>query len=83
MSRHQTSSQSTIGSTQLPQDTSARQTLMPFSIPEPLLQDAATLEGGVNVRGPLTHDSGVPPIASQHNFIVQPLVTKEWNAGTF
>jgi len=36
-----------------------------------------------HVRGPLTHDSGAPPIASQHKFIVQPLVTKEWNAGTF
>ena len=23
------------------------------------------------------------PIASQHNFIVQPLVTKEWNARAF
>jgi len=29
------------------------------------------------VRGPLTHDPGAPPIASQRNFIVQPLVTKE------
>ena len=37
----------------------------------------------MNVRGPLTHDPGVPPIASQHNFIVQPLVTKEWNARAF
>ena len=35
------------------------------------------------VRGPLTHDPGAPPIASQHNFIVQPLVTKEWNARIF
>jgi len=35
------------------------------------------------VRGPLTHDSGVPLVTSQHNFIVQPLVTKEWNARTF
>jgi len=24
-----------------------------------------------------------PSIASQHNFIVQPLVTKEWNARAF
>jgi len=43
----------------------------------------SNLGGGVNVRGPLTHDSRAPPIASQHNFIVQPLVTKEWNARTF
>jgi len=43
----------------------------------------SNLGGGVNVRGPLTHDSGAPSIASQHKFIVQPLVTKEWNAGTF
>ena len=35
------------------------------------------------VRGPLIHDPRVPPIASQHNFIVQPLVTKEWNARAF
>jgi len=35
------------------------------------------------VREPLTHNSGVPPIASQHNFIVQPLVTKKWNARIF
>jgi len=43
----------------------------------------SNLGGGVNVRGPLTHDPGVPPVASQHNFIVQPLVTKEWNARAF
>ena len=41
------------------------------------------LRGGVNVREPLTHDPGAPPIASQCNFIVQPLVTKEWNARAF
>jgi len=41
------------------------------------------LRGGVNVRGPLTHDPGAPPITSQCNFIVQPLVTKEWNARAF
>jgi len=35
------------------------------------------------VRGPLTYDPRAPPIASQHNFIVQPLVTKEWNARAF
>jgi len=58
MSRHWTSLQSTIERTQLPQDTSARWTLTLFSSPELLLQGAATLEGGVNVRGPLTHDSG-------------------------
>jgi len=40
-------------------------------------------ENLVDIRGPLTHDSGVPPITFQHNFIVQPLVTKEWNARTF
>jgi len=43
----------------------------------------SNLGRGVNVRGPLTHDPGAPPIASQHNFIVQPLVTKEWNARAF
>jgi len=43
----------------------------------------SNLGGGVNVRGPLTHDLGVPPVASQHNFIVQPLVTKGWNARAF
>jgi len=83
MSRHRTLSRSTIGSTQPPQNTSIRPTLMPFSIPEPLLQDVATLEGEVNVRGPLTHDPRVPSVASQHNFIVQPLITKEWNARAF
>jgi len=41
-----TSSRSTIGSTQPPQDTSARLTSTSFSIPEPLLRDAATLEEG-------------------------------------
>ena len=35
------------------------------------------------VRGPLTHDPRAPSVASQHNFIVQPLVTKEWNARAF
>ena len=43
----------------------------------------SNLGGGVNVRRPLTHDPGAPPIASQHNFIIQPLVTKEWNARAF
>jgi len=43
----------------------------------------SNLGGGVNVRGPLTHDPRAPPVASQHNFIVQPLVTKEWNARAF
>jgi len=43
----------------------------------------SNLGGRVNIRGPLTYDSEAPPVASQHNFIVQPLVTKEWNAGTF
>jgi len=36
----------------------------------------SNLRGGVNVRGPLTHDPRAPPVASQHNFI-EPLVTKE------
>ena len=49
--------QSTIEGIQLLQDTSAGQTLMLFSSPEPLLRGAAIL-GGVNVRGPLTNDSG-------------------------
>jgi len=48
---------STIEGIQLPQDTSAGQTLMLFSSPEPLLQGTVTL-GGINVRGPLTNDSG-------------------------
>jgi len=43
----------------------------------------SNLGGGVNVRGPLIHDSGAPPVASQHNFIMQPLVTKEWNTRAF
>ena len=43
----------------------------------------SNLGGGVNVRRSLIYDPGAPPIASQHNFIVQPLVTKEWNARTF
>jgi len=51
--------------------------------PRTIASRYSNLGGGVNVRGPLIHDSRAPPIASQHNFIVQPLVTKEWNAGTF
>jgi len=43
----------------------------------------SNLGEGVNVRGPLIHDLGAPPVASQHNFIVQPLVTKGWNARAF
>jgi len=43
----------------------------------------ASLARHACVRGPLIHDFRVPPIASQHNFIVQPLVTKEWNARAF
>jgi len=35
------------------------------------------------VRGPLTYDPRVPSVAFQYNFIVQPLVTKEWNARAF
>jgi len=45
--------------------------------PRTIASRHSNLGGGVNVRGPLTHDPGAPPIASQHNFIVQPLVTKE------
>jgi len=37
----------------------------------------------VSIRVPLTHDPRAPPIASQYNFIVQPLVTKESNARAF
>jgi len=43
----------------------------------------SNLGEGVNVKGPLTHNPGAPPVASQHNFIVQPLVTKEWNTRAF
>jgi len=43
----------------------------------------SNLREGVNVRRPLAHDPRVPPIASQHNFIVQPLVAKEWNTRAF
>jgi len=43
----------------------------------------SNLGGGVNIREPLIHDPRAPPIASQPNFIVQPLVTKEWNARAF
>jgi len=56
---------------------------MPFSNPRTIALRCSNLGEGVNVRRPLTHDSGAPPVASQHNFIVQPLVTKEWNARTF
>ena len=52
MLRHQTSLRNTIESTQLPQDTSTRWTLMLFSSLELLLRGTAT------VRGPLTHHSG-------------------------
>ena len=51
--------------------------------PRTIASRRSNLRGGVNVRRPLTHDPGVPPIASQHNFIVQPLVTKEWNTRAF
>ena len=52
MSRHQTSLQNTIESTQLPQDTSTRWTSMLFSSLELLLRGTAT------VRGSLTRHSG-------------------------
>jgi len=51
--------------------------------PRTIASRRSNLGEGVNVRGPLTHDPAVPPVASQHNFIVQPLVTKEWNARAF
>jgi len=51
--------------------------------PRTIASRCSNLGGGVNVRGPLTHDPGAPSVASQHNFIVQPLVTKEWNARAF
>ena len=46
MSRHQTSSWNITENTQLPQDTSARQTSTLFSSLEPLLQGAVTLGRG-------------------------------------
>jgi len=58
MSKHQTSLRSTIGSTQQPQDISAGQTSMPFFSPETVASRRSNLGRGVNVRGPLTHDSG-------------------------
>ena len=58
MSRHQTSSRSTIESTQPPQDISARQTLMLFSSLKPLLQGAITLKGGKCKGTSDTHNSG-------------------------
>jgi len=51
--------------------------------PGTIASRCSNLGRGVNVRGSLTHDPRAPPVASQHNFIVQPLVTKEWNARTF
>ena len=51
--------------------------------PRTIASRRSNLGGGVNVKGPLTHDPEVPSVASQHNFIVQPLVTKEWNARAF
>jgi len=51
--------------------------------PRTIASRRSNLGGGINVRGPLTHDPGAPSIASQCNFIVQPLVTKEWNARAF
>jgi len=45
--------------------------------PGTIASRCSNLGKGVNVRGPLIHDPRAPPIASQHNFIVQPLVTKE------
>jgi len=46
MSRHQTLLRNITEGTQLPQDTSTGRTLTLFSSLEPLLQGAATLEGG-------------------------------------
>jgi len=45
--------------------------------PRTIASRRSNLGGGVNVRRPLTDNPGAPPIVSQHNFIVQPLVTKE------
>jgi len=45
--------------------------------PRTIASRRSNLGGGVNIRRPLTHDPGAPPIASQRNFIMQPLVTKE------
>jgi len=44
---------------------------------------AVSITKDIVVRGPLTHDPRALPVASQHNFIVQPLITKEWNARAF
>jgi len=38
--------------------------------PRTIASRCSNLGGGVNVRGPLTHDPRAPPVASQHNFIV-------------
>ena len=43
--------------------------------PRTITSRCSNLGGGINVRGPLTHDSGVSSVVSQHNFIVQTLVT--------
>jgi len=51
--------------------------------PRTIASRHSNLGGRVNIRGPLTHDPRVPPVTSQCNFIVQPLVTKEWNARAF
>jgi len=51
--------------------------------PRTIASRCSNLGEKVNVRGPLTDDPEAPPVASQHNFIVQPLVTKEWNARAF
>jgi len=51
--------------------------------PGTIASRCSNLGEGVNVRGPLTYNPGAPPIASQYNFIVQPLVTKEWKARAF
>ena len=48
-----------------------------------LEKDTEYTQNSIYIRGPLIHDPGVPPVASQYNFIVQPLVTKEWNTRAF
>jgi len=42
------------------------------------IENFAKMSKPLSIRGPLTHDSGLPPVAFQHDFIMQTLVTKEW-----
>ena len=83
MSRHWTSSWSTIGSTQPPQDISARQTLTLFSILEPLLWNAATLEGGKYKRTPYTWPWSAPPLPPNIISLCNPWLPKNGMQGHF